>query len=121
MMEVPSCGVQVIYLFTSNDVIARSCPRDGVRFLEDDLAGAVGVYRHGNQPGGGGTGMLFFCLLRNDGGRVDDVGVYYLNLFYFFVCVSVCVFLLGVLHMHDVTASDPPQPFEGESNPEQTL
>lgn len=28
------------------------------------------MYRHGNQPGGGGTGMLFYCLLRNDGGRV---------------------------------------------------
>lgn len=45
----------------------RPCPRDGVRLLEDDLAGAVGLYRDGNQPSGGGPGMSLYCLLR---GRV---------------------------------------------------
>lgn len=54
------------------------------------------MYRHGNQPGGGGTGMLFYCLLRNDGGHV----------------VVVFVFIFGVLCMCDVTASNPLQPFE---------
>ena len=50
--------------------LCRSGSRDGLRLLEDDLAGAVGLYRHGNQPGGGGTGMFLYCLLQNAGGRV---------------------------------------------------
>lgn len=66
-------------------VFIRSCPWDGVRFLEDDLAGTVGVYRHGNQPGGGGTGMLFYCLLWNDGGHVVVV-----LCFYIWCIVCVC-------------------------------
>lgn len=44
-------------------LIGRPGAWDCVWLLEDDLAGTVGLYRHGNQSGGGWTGMLNGCLV----------------------------------------------------------
>lgn len=43
---------------TSGCVCVRAHAGDGQGFLEDGLAGKLGLYRHGYQPGGGGQGKF---------------------------------------------------------------